>query len=745
MDDLLLDQAYVMGISNDLITFISSIIIKREDLASKYETLNTLKNYDLYLSAYTKTDRFETYETFDEQVLIDAGLTTEEVALALQFKMNIPSDKRDAVVLLQRAKILDEYIESNNYYRMLYGLPANEDYLNIYIEDTIVGVNTTLPVHSMSSSEIDILSALGYIDKLIVQYPTRPYLRYLGDNKINFIIARTAKRFEIIQSGEMSNIFIKNRFNINYELSRAYILNNYYKKRFSIDQTYFDAYIGFIILINSIVMTINESLDIFNKKEYFNEVMVKEILQSHNLNIFDDIPLSYRRKIVDNIESLIVSKGTDEVLFKIFKIFGFDDISVKKFLLIKQHKKDINGKYIFSYEADLVTPKYNEMFDIEFAQVDIKSTNIDAEIRKPENKLVYTDITNNDIYWGGYETDEAIRQKLLKENFNYINTDYINIDIAYALSSLSFEVTYFFSMCLALKDSFKKLLLIEPIFGQEISLFYSITMLTALLSKKSGFTGNIITNPEDIAVIYKFNFDRSLTEINNIMKKYGYTSSSNYAPLLPTSEYTKTSDLVDLYFRNKEIYDLLVKVKTSTRNYKEYLAIRNLLEYTMHSKLSSNVYKKSDGSIATTYINYLYDENILIANYIETIAISDIDSAVLKILTALEDYIQTDRFQYLFLNISSSSGSDVFMKYILKILSVFKAFTINIFSMTTTYNIDSYLNNIKIIDKNYTEGNVFSHNNITLTDTLQVSTTLTSEERFLINDKLEIIDSLEYL
>mgnify|MGYP001204025161 CR=1 FL=1 len=733
-----IELSYVTELGSSLINYLKDLVVKREDLANKYETLESSRAYDEYISALTKTDTFEGYEYTDE-IYQQAGLTEDEIRLAKVYKMNVPPAKREACLLIKRAQILSSYVETNNYYRMLMGLPAMDDTQYIYITDDISGVDKTKPLHEMNNDEISILTSLGYIDRFIKQFPNKPYLKYLGSKKIDHVFARSAKKFDILRSGSFEVSAIKKRFEINYEISKNYILNNYYKKRMALDQQYYDAYIGFIILLNSIIMTVNDSIDIFNFQEYYNELMVKQILQSYDLNIYDDIPLSYRKEVANNINSLIISKGTDEVIFKIFKLFGFDNVTVKKYYLVKEHKKDSNGDYIFEYDEQ-GNPKYDKMYDISFSSVDITSDNIDAEIRKPENKLAYSDVVMSDIYWGGYESDDEIKNKLLREDFNYIDTDYVSIGTAYFLADIVTEMSYTFTTALAIKDYIKNLTFIEPIFGFTVDVFYVLTMLAALISKKAGFLGNIVTDPANLAYLYKFNFDRNLQEIENIMKKYNYNGvASEYLLKRPTAELQSPAALVSLYFDNKEIYSKLLELRYKTKNLNEYLAVKELIDYLTKSKLLSDVYKKRNGQIASTYIDYLADTNQTIADYIDNLSVDEIDSVAFKILTSLEDYFRTDRFTFLFLKVPTLSGENSLKRYMLKVINTFKAFTINILSLTITYAIDDKNNFIKTIDTVKFDGAHYPINNISTVDTLGILYSETKRTDIKLRDEIEII------
>jgi len=735
-----IELGYVTALGNSLIQYLKDLVVKREDLANKYETVETARAYDEYISAVTQTDTFEGYDNYSDEIYIAAGLTEEEIRLARIYKMNVPPEKREACLLLKRAEILNNFVERNNYYRMLMGIPATDDISPIFISETIPGVDNSKPIHEMTNDEIAILASMGYIDRLIKQYPTKPYLKYLGSKKIDLVFARSAKRFDILRSGSFDNTAIQKRFEINYEISKTYILNNYYKKRLALDQQYYDSYIGFIILMNAVIMTVNDSIEIFNNKEYYNELMVKQILQSYDLNIYDDIPLSYRKEVANNINSLIVSKGTDEVIFKIFKIFGFDNVTVKKYYLVKEHKKDQGGNYIFQYQEDGVTPDYNAMYDISFSAVDVTTDNIDAEIRKPENKLAYTDVVLSDIYWGGYESDEEIKNKLLRENFNYIDTDYVTIGTAYFLADIVTEMSYVFSTTLAMKDYIKNLTFIEPIFGFTIDVFYALTMLSALISKKTGLMGDIVVDPANLAYLHKFNFDRTLQDIQDIMDKYNYKGNPNdYMIKRPITDLQNPASLVSLYFDNKEIYSKLLDLRQKTKDLNEYLTVKELIDYLTKSKLLSDIYRKQNGEIAETFLDYLADSNQTIADYINNLPVDDVDSVAFKILNSLEDYFRTERFTFLFLKVPTLSGENSLKRYMLKVINTFKAFTINILSLTITYSIDDKNNFIKIMDTVKFDGAIYPINNIPLVDTVGIHYSTTTRSDIRLRDEIIII------
>ena len=141
-------------------------------------------------------------------------------------KMKIPYTLRDKLLLKQRAYIVNNYVEKNNYYRMLNGLPdyeeAKEDYL--YVDEETAEkyrIDPTIPIHKLSKNKIIVLQAVGYIDKLYEE-TKKKYLKFLGPNKIDIITARMAKNFAILRIPYSVSEAMWDNFILIYDQCREY-------------------------------------------------------------------------------------------------------------------------------------------------------------------------------------------------------------------------------------------------------------------------------------------------------------------------------------------------------------------------------------------------------------------------------------------------------------------------------------------------------------------------------------------
>jgi hypothetical protein len=167
--------------------------------------------------------------------------------------------------------------------------------------------------------------------------------------------------------------------------------------------------------------------------------------------------------------------------------------------------------------------------------------------------------------------------------------------------------------------------------------------------------------------------------------------------------------------------------------------VKELIDYLTKAKLVTNIYTKRDGTVATTFIDYLADSNPSIADYINNIDINDIDATAFKLLSSLEDYFRTDRFTFLFLKVPTLSGENSLKRYMLKVINTFKAFTINILSLTITYSIDDRNNFIKVIDQNHFDGFHYPINNISTVDTVGLTYSTNKRSDIKLRDEIEII------
>lgn len=332
----------------ELQDIIKTIIVKKNYMAERQETIEMKQNADQYIAAVNKMDVFYTYPKYSKYALEKAGLYEERY---LNDKTTIPLEKRDEVLIYQREYVITTYEEPNNYYRSLAGLPDVGDE-SIYITKEIEGIDNSIPIHEMDKYAINILSAVGELDKLKAKYPDKLYLNHLEDDyRIPIHIARKTADFEILYiKKNRTKQGVADSFIGLYRQVREYSLDKFYDEAYKKDSPYYDGFIGMFILCITMQRYISNYIEKFINRDFFNSDLIKLLFESYGLPFYKDIPLSYLQKVAKNLNRLIYYKASDKVFTDIFKIFDLNNIDIYNYVLFKDRMLDINGNPVEIYE-----------------------------------------------------------------------------------------------------------------------------------------------------------------------------------------------------------------------------------------------------------------------------------------------------------------------------------------------------------------------------------------------------------
>ena len=333
---------------SELKELVSSIIVKQQYIADRYETLEYTRAADEYIAAYKKQDTFYSYFHYSIYALNKVGLYEREYVVD---KTKIPEDKRDTLLEYQREYVLANFEEKNNYYRMLDGLPDYGD-PGIKITEVISGVDNTKYLHEMDDKEINILIKNGIMDKLYNTYPDAKYLHHLlSTKKISIVDSRRALPFDIMYINRVSgNQIVTDKFITIYRNTKDYIMSRFYDTAYEYDSPYYQAFIGLFILTTSIQRYITQYFNTYVNRDFYDKDIIKLFFESYNIPFYNDIPLSYLQKIVKNLNRLLYIKATDKVFVNIFKIFGLDNVDIYNYILFKDRIMDTNDKPIEVYK-----------------------------------------------------------------------------------------------------------------------------------------------------------------------------------------------------------------------------------------------------------------------------------------------------------------------------------------------------------------------------------------------------------
>ena len=495
-------------------------VLKMEEEALKNETMESLKNGNLLISCVEGTAIFEEFKYVSVDILAKAGYKIDQMEEYLRDIKKIPQDKRKEITKLLREDFINNYEEMNPYYRALHGLPISEneedfDYITDWLPPDGVVINIDKPIHKMNREEILILEKYGVLEDLIKEDPyKRQYMRHLGDKKIDYYSARRANRFDVLYIPEIDSDSIAKTYRDKLDANKFYVLRTIYSEAFKYNSDYYDNFIAILIVLITVVDIIARVQEFITRKEIFDIRSVQYIFKSYGIPFFEEIPLKYQISMVKNLHTLLKYKSTSKCMVDICSLFGFDNIKVFKYYLLKDRKVDINdGSYIYSVDENgnhILTDEY----ELKFLKLPLED-DLDEYIRNENSYIDYDEITYGDTTWDGGLDHDMVMKSILKEEFNFTRTKYISIDTMYDVAKMSAQQSYFFNF---LYDNveLENLLTIQVPFiepGKDFKLSDIFTLLTALTYYYRGVKDTIMDTHSKVLYVNGFNFKADLASL----------------------------------------------------------------------------------------------------------------------------------------------------------------------------------------------------------------------------------------
>lgn len=672
------------------------IAIKYSKDAREAETLDTKRKADVYISAMTGTDSFSTY-TYGEDILRKANFNNEEVAKYLVDKYNIPKEYRERVIKIARQNVIDSYVEQNDYYRMLNGLPDMDDNEEIWLTpEQYEYYNIPLvPVHEIPSIDMAFLENDGVIDKLIEQHPSAKYLRHVGSRKIDIVSARRASNFELLYFPKVDEGYPFYRdFVSYYEECREYFLtvihNTYYANKYK----YYDNYIALTILIMAINKLISGMMRRFVERDFYDVETTRLFLDCYGIKYDDRFTLTQMKLLAKNLNVLLKSKATDKVFLDLLDLLGYSNFSIMKYYLVKQHKFGEDGKPVFIYKTDENGQPTNEldldkMYDFYFSRAEVGTYNIQDALKDESKKLTYREVVDTDDYW---VDDQKLRDKLIQGNFNYIETKYMDIDVVYRMHKIVFETVYISRAILDKSNQTKNILLSFPkISSTDISIYDVIIALICLLCKYYDIEPDLLQSPSKKLHILGFNFDADFESIRQDIKNRPDIYDQRLLNYIEDTAFTTASDINNMYINIKHLEYFLVTAMNNTSTIEAYRAYRKLYDTLMWVELDHSIYAKEDGTIPTQFTECLKDSNSDLYELVMSEELTpDQISEYISYLTTKLSAALVDTNYLSYINVLDNYTVDA----LLKLLRFFKSFTVDLRDANVILLFDSRYHNM---------------------------------------------------
>lgn len=732
--------------------------LKMQDEADRNETVESLRNSELFISCMEGTVIFELLPFVTREALNSVGIVDEiSVNECIKNKYNIPLDRRDKILKYMSSYFINNYEEINPYYRSLHGLPpkGREDYVEDWIPPIDIAIDLSKPVHEMSNAEIAILESYGVIYDMIQEDPVgRQYMYHLGSKKIDYYTARRANRFDPLYIPKIDSESIFKMYKDKLDANKFYVLRTVYSEAFKYNSDYYDNFIAVLIIVITMIDIISRVQEFVVRKEIFDIRSVQYIFESNGVPFFEEIPLRYQISMVKNLHTLLKYKSTAKCMVNICSLFGFDNIQIFKYYLLRDRTVDLStGEYV--YELDDEGKEILEKeYELKFLKLPLED-DIDDYIRNPSSYLDYDEITMSDPTWDGGLDHEEIMKAVLEEEFNFVKTKYISIDSITDIAKASAQQSYFFNF---LYDNvyIEELVRVKIPFieaGKEFRVVDVFTLLTALTYIYKGVKDTIMDTQSKVLYVNGFNFKANLAvlaeeigpiripdtpdgyivdpggtkhakqqlerftdevddyvEVNRVQKDDGsFEDEVNIKASIPSFK-----ELMNIFINCMDIRDELIKGMNNADNKKVYDVYKKLYDSLMTVQLTLDFYKNpetgdfyrdEDGD--ATYSAFLahrdpslYSVIIAIQSYMDDASRNQYISNVIdSIIYALEEYIDTKEFASIFSNLPILS-IDAVKNYIATIINFYKSYKVDFLGINTIYIFDDkYDGAIKLIDE----------------------------------------------
>lgn len=684
-----------------LTRLMNNIIVKQELRASKFETEEIYLQYEKYKFAIEELDVLEDYDgTWDlltlTQLLPGVSVSVLEkvvdgtINTSYLYEENIIT-KEDVEILLdnRRKWRIDTYVEKNNYYRMLIGLPPVEDGYEdfVYVDGK--------PIHEITVLEFYRLKRSGKLEVIIAENPDKEYLQYIGKD-ISLFDAREAEQFQVLWVEENTESSIYREM---FNRERKTYMKTYhnfhlthstdYNEAFELIQLKLRACIYFEIQLYS------PALD----KSTFSREESEQLFKEFGLSFPKNMPATYRDAISFVLSYMVMFKGTNfAVTFIADRVFA--GLKLYKYFIRKRHKMGIK------YPVDPETPP-DQVYDVDFILRPFDATNIldSKDPTREELILTYDDVVAMDPRWR--DTDE-LKQYVFSSDFSYLESKFISLDNMIDLTQISNGMGIISRMIIENKKIFESFKFVYNVTGVDHSFFniwiYFLALYFAMIERLKTVA------PDTMSSISKLLGFRVPEEINRI-KIYWIWYFNMREDVRDMLE-----DFPDILHNNDDFLTLLVKIDRAISISKDLDKVTAKCQTFDEVKLVLDIYRlvrvvnTTPGAYGEEYptvdglpyIDYLEaKDELLFLEYERCVSNEDINVLILEMDNCAQFLIQiindhkTELFQ---LNEIRNTIDSMNMmtggisKYLLYILKLFKAYSVDFITDGNILNIDEDFN-----------------------------------------------------
>jgi len=535
---------------------------------------------EVWMNAIVKNDNYITYKKWWTKAMfqeISNNIKTLEYNYFINNPFNVPLKYRENLLIKGREAFLNQYVEQNDYYRKLSGLPPFEtpesDY--IYMSEEL---REKLHVENIPVHEMNVYIQNNYMNteeyqNVLKNNPEKEYLKYLGRYKIDIYTARKAKDFDIIR-------YPSNRADINpnvlsafaslYTDYREYVMVVLYNSKLEETHVNYRTFMGVLIISFALLQIGNKALESVNNHKYLDDAVLHTILSMYGIPESLLLTQDVRRDLAANILKLVRNKGTEDVYYDLMRILGYQDVTISKLMLMKGQEFDSENN---NAALSSVNPY--------FLQLDLKDDNPYETIASGKAHIFdYHSIIDKDPTWW----DLPDVQKILKESaYTLTDSKYIMIESVVHQMKYVFESIYFTRMILdnkTLTDEFN--IEVPELFGKEmISVYDLILFVICATCMTNGLSGLINTETDKLLATAGFNFDLDIDSFIEFLNTTRYVDKNRIMKFLDNLSMNNIDDINrifnDVMYPMREWLQEKISSSTIREEYVEYESIYRAL------------------------------------------------------------------------------------------------------------------------------------------------------------------------
>ena len=697
-------------------TVAENFIIKRYNYAYKIDTLLEQEyNYDAYnrfieyKNAVNATDTLAAY-TYTLNDL--AQFTQDPVALNTMYYNyeTIPTilteDQQRELLAFKRENARNAYVEYNNYYRTLLGLPPMiKNSNNLLSADTtkflkvttpIIGVDISKPVHLYTETEKKALSVSGVLKRLIRENPKLEYLFYL-DKNIDIIDARAKFEYEVIwidtDVSDMAKFYDHYRLVLNHHMTTSY--SEY-------DAATYDFYEPLQCL--QLIMTTLAHVAAYEPRnsidsQTINEAEIYNLFQTYGLPKFN-FSLKYLNEIAARINGLTMRKGTKAVIQNISDMFN--EITIFKYFIVK--------RLVNKGETSIDGLSDSDKYELYYVRTPLGVDDPYPYVQDNANLIPFEKVAKSDARWGD-GTGDILEKDIKEMDFSYAEGKYLGLDDRVNLATFSLEIAHFYRYVIEHKETFKNIKFYIETADYNATLFELITYLQCLIFRKLKVRPDIPDTLSSVLYMYSIknhiNYEELKLKFKNHFRftKYNTINIDAFIDLLDGKKYNM-GDVIDAFEVN---YNLILFLKEFQRNtlldIRDYEAVDTVIKAVTYGEKIPEYYDNKT-NLEEFLASYSPESLKLIIRMDEIGSEADFESAINNEISEVINYMREfvdEKKNTTFLNMLDTtqavySDSDL-IKYLEKIIDFYKSYTQDLFSRGLTYALDTIDEGIKVAER----------------------------------------------